>query len=117
MSKHLRAKVFKRTDDDWYGNHRLANSTRVFDYAKRAFVGSNLVETGRLVEVSLLSLPIPGGGAMSDTDTRVCVWGNDDFGMEKDFDNREDATATFLFVISQEVVNQKWLEDNRFIRS
>jgi hypothetical protein len=93
----LRAKAFKLTDDDWYSNYKLAESSNALEHRTR------------LVEVSLLSLgPVLGDG------TRVCVWGNDDCGMERDFDNQADATACFMDVLTQLVVNKKWLKSIGF---
>jgi hypothetical protein len=93
----LRAKAFKLTDDNWHDNYTLAES-------------SNYLENRtRLVEVSLLSL----GPKLTDQ-TRVCVWGNDDCGMERDFDNQADATTCFMDVLTQPVVNKKWLKSIGF---
>lgn len=73
-----RVEVYKRTTDDWYP----------------AFTSSE----GDLVEVSFLQLREDGW--------RVCVWGNDDAGMEKDFphDQENSAFCCFLEVIGMDDV-------------
>lgn len=45
---------------------------------------------------------------------RVCAWGDDDMGLEKDFDNRYDAWRCFVKVISMEFVDQQALKDLGF---
>jgi hypothetical protein len=83
----MRVEVFKRTQDDWYGNYRVVGDQRVSD----------------LVEVSFLSLE-PG-----QTSWRVCVWGNDDCGMELDFEKETEAWNMFLQVIGPSYVNRNSL--------
>jgi hypothetical protein len=96
-----RIRVFKFTDDDWYGNHKLTEAYPIYN------------NRTRLVTVSLLTLV----SNPNQTYTRVCVWGNDDYGLEKDFDNRPEAEAMFMLVISQDAVNQKWLKSKGFINA
>ncbi|MCA9495832.1 MAG: hypothetical protein KC589_02730 [Nanoarchaeota archaeon] len=55
-----RIDVFKKTSDDWYPNY-----------------------PNDMVKVSFLKLP--NILQNSDDEWRVCVWGNDDFGLERDF--------------------------------
>lgn len=71
-------RVFKLTDDDWYPSHYLG------DYYK----GQKPL-TVKLVEVSFLEL--------MDGCFRVCVWGNDDTGMELDFMPYEHDLALKMF--------------------
>jgi hypothetical protein len=87
----MRVEVFKRTQDDWYGNYKVVGDQRVSD----------------LVEVTFMNL-LPTGW-------RVCVWGNDDFGLECDFESEAEAWNIFLQVIGQEFVNQQALRDLGFI--
>lgn len=90
-------RVMKKTTCDWYPPYRLDGPYR----------GKPL----DLVEVSFLEL--------SDNSWRVCIWGADDTGKEKDFlpEQREDAWQTFVLVISQDAVNPGWLADNGFINA
>lgn len=62
-----RIEMFKETLEDWHPSYILNQGT-----------ASEI----KLVRVTLL-------GPMSDGQYRVCVWGNDDFGM--DFDSTQDA--------------------------
>lgn len=97
-----RMRVFKRTYDDWYGNHRMA-----VDYDK----DGNQVDT-RLVEVSFLKL-----NPFKETPTlwRVCVWGNDDLGMERDYLDKAEALDMFHEVINWDFVNVGQLKSNGFV--
>jgi len=87
----MRVEVFKRTQDDWYGNYKVVGDQRVSD----------------LVEVSFLNL-MPSGW-------RVCVWGNDDCGLERDFESESEAWNIFLQVIGMESVNKQPLRDLGFV--
>lgn len=57
--EHKKCEAYKQTSEDWYPSLVLDADVK-------------------LLRVSLIELL--GGG------WRVCVWGDDDFGMEKDFD-------------------------------
>ena len=61
----MRITSFRPTPDDWYSNFKIHADKRYTDT--------------KLVCLSLLSL--------SDGQYRVCVWGNDDTGMEFDTPN------------------------------
>ncbi len=98
---YIRANAFKLTDDDWYSNEKLASTCEKYQHKNK------------LVEVSCLSLP----PAKDNDTTRVCVWGNDDFGLEKDFDNRIDAMTCYIEILSQKVVNKKWLKSIGFVNA
>lgn len=91
----MQAQVFKRTQDDWYGNYKIAVDQRVSD----------------LVEVTFMNL-LPGP---TPTGWCVCVWGNDDYGLERDFESETEAWNIFLQVIGMEFVNQQALRDMGFI--
>jgi hypothetical protein len=86
--------VFKETNDDWCGNYRIVGDMRVSD----------------LVHVSFLELSWDAASLW-----RVCVWGNDDLGLELDFSSRNEAFDTFLKVISWPYVSQKSLRDIGFV--
>lgn len=73
----MRYSAFKHTTDDWYSSYRLNNYWRG-------------IKEPLLVEVSLLSL--------STGEYRVCVWGGDDFGMERDFPSDSELRARDLFL-------------------
>jgi hypothetical protein len=92
LNKHIdRITVLKYTDDDWFGNDRVMHNG----------------QWTRVVEVSLMRL-------RGDTEWRVCVWGNDDMGLEKDFSNPEEATSHFLMTICWPRVNKQLLKDAGF---
>jgi hypothetical protein len=94
------ARCFKKTEDDWAPSFGLAG------LGAWAF---NRVDT-QLVEVSLY--PPYGGTGLS----RVCVWGADDFGMERDFSEATDAQRIFLHLIQMSFVNQADLLKLNFVR-
>ncbi len=75
-----RTEVFKKTDDNWCPSWKD---------------DSNIEH----VKVSLLQL------TCSKYTHRVCAWGKDDFGLEKDFDNELEANEIFELIAGQEVVN------------
>lgn len=64
---------------------------------------------GDLVEVSFLRI--------WDGTWRVCAWGKDDFGLERDFAASQEAEAwnVFLQVIGMENVNQSSLQSLGFV--
>jgi hypothetical protein len=81
--------AFVPTSDDWYPNFK-----------------------GNLVRVRLhLSC-----GEQAKPFLRVSVWGNDDTGMELDFDAKDSASATqvFLDVLSQRSLTKAWLKQKGF---
>ena len=90
-----RVDVFKKTNDDWYP---------AFDMGGE-----------KLVEVSFIQLTpwLPE----EEREWRVCVWGNDDCGMERDFAPNEEnlAWTTFLNVIGEEYVDMKFLLSLGFV--
>ena len=52
---------------------------------------------------------------LSTGQTRVCVWGADDTGMERDFDTPEAAKAVYEEIPSP--VTREWLEEKGFVRA
>jgi hypothetical protein len=98
MKKVLR--VLKPTDENWYPSFRLNGW----------YKGT---EGALFLEVSLLnchSTAFPGDF------WRVCVWGADDFGMEKDFYEYKLAQATFLRVIGEDKITTDFLKSLNFGR-
>lgn len=79
--------VFKKTSDDWYPNY--------------------ITTCGLLLVVVTFKAtgPIP----KDNTEWVVCVWGNDDCGMEKFFTNEKEAWTTFLAIIEMETVSMSEL--------
>ena len=90
-----RVEVYKETNEDWYPCYEIEGISEM------------------LVRVSFLSL------GHDSTEWRVCVWGADDFGMEKDFkkDEREQAWTCFQNVILLQYVNVRNLVDMGFVRA
>jgi hypothetical protein len=91
----MKINVYKKTTDDWYGNYQIKEGD--------ALVTVSFTQTG----------PNP---KMYKGEFRVCVWGNDDCGMERDF-GADEATAlnTFMQVIGLENVNKDKLKELGFI--
>jgi hypothetical protein len=81
----MKINVFKKTKDNWCGNYKIIDNREVFD----------------LVEVSFMQL-LSG-------EWRVCVWGNDDFGVERDFKDQTAAFVVFQAIIQEEYVNKNTL--------
>jgi hypothetical protein len=80
-----REPIFKPTTDDWYGNYEV-------DTCKLKYLGK-----------------------LSDGKFRVAVWGNDDFGIEKDFDTESEAIDMFDKLAKYEVINHQDLYDLGFV--
>lgn len=92
----MQSRVFKLTEDEWFPPYKLAGWYKGQEGVK-------------LVEVSLLPL-----SSYPVNVWRVCVWGGDDFGMEKDLTNYEDAEKLFLEVLRLPSVTRKDLKDFGF---
>lgn len=85
----MRITCFVPVQEDWYGNYRIEGDARHADT--------------RLVQVSALSL--------SDGNYRVCVWGNDDFGLERDFEQPGQAMVLYQLIVSRPYPTQEWLKN------
>lgn len=92
MNKKITVSVFKETEDNWYPSFEIKGDAR-YKY---------------LVEVSYLEL--------SDGMWRVCVWGQDDMGMERDFEpyERMKAWEVFISIIEQHYVSYNFIKDLGF---
>lgn len=100
----LRQKVFKLTDDDWYPSYTLGQ------YHNGWAPGEV-----KLVEVTLLQFtPTPSD---PNPGYRVCVWGNDDLGMDFDVEAADKDLAVQMFhqIIAMERVNKSELEALGFV--
>lgn len=84
--------VFKLTDDDWCSSFTVNTGVQYFD----------------LVEVSFIPFDDSDGW-------RVCCWGDDDFGLEKDFFDEREAWGCFVSVIGMEKVSISKLIDMEFV--
>ena len=88
--------VFKRTTDNWYGNYKVVDDCRVSDLVEVTFCGNiSLNEQSPIY--------------------RVCVWGNDDCGIEFDTENEATAWNVFLQVIGNDDVTMKLLKQLNFM--
>lgn len=99
-----RITVFKECIGEWAPNFKLE--------------GKYKGRYANLVAVSFLKL-LPYKGEDSKEcllKYRVCVWGADDFGMERDFIHRDQALKMFNKVIAQEKISPLFLKDNDFVR-
>lgn len=90
----FRRSCFKLTQDDWYPSYQLAHH-------------HNGVQQPKLVIVSFLQLPFSG-------EYRVCVWGDDDTGMERDFTDKKEAERCFNTLLTKRHVNKKGLDSLGF---
>ncbi len=90
----INIKVFKITTDEWYPSFKLSD-----------WYEGNKPERTLLVEVSFKEL--------SNKTLRVCIWGNDDLGLERDYPETsfDQAYNTFLNIVAKDVVNKQWLID------
>ena len=110
---YKRIDIFKPTTHDWAPSYKADK------------------HVGLLVRVSLMTDMVMGKfnkGKITEGRIwhRVCVWGADDFGMEKDFEqgkdltpdpSREQALDCFLSVISLERVNPSDLRALGFVNA
>lgn len=81
-------KIVKSTEDDWYGNELLNICGHVT----------------RVVTCSLMRL-------LDQKTWRVCVWGNDDFGLEKDSESFDEIYDLFMQILVLPNVNKQKLKD------
>lgn len=85
-----RLTAYKPTRDNWFPSYTMTSPN-----------------IGHLVEVTYFSLPVG---------SRVCVWGADDFGMEKDFPPEQSKESLDLFhdILSWEYVDISALRECGF---
>jgi hypothetical protein len=88
--------VYKPTNDDWYPAYQVKG------WSNLQLVCVSFIQTG----------PDPARG---NGQWRVCVWGADDCGMERDYDDRSEAMTMFYRVISWEFVDLKLLREHGFV--
>jgi hypothetical protein len=91
----LEVKVFKPTNDDWYGSYKING-------------WHEGVKDRMLVEVIFC-------GNIGDGVWRTCVWGNDDCGMEFDCSTEAECWTMFLQVIGMESVDMVALRNLGFV--
>jgi hypothetical protein len=92
-----RQEAMMPTLDDWHPNHVLVNHP------------SGLTGGVKVSFIELLpfrKLPIMW---------RVCVWGNDDCGMEQDYEERTDALTMYNLITSWETVDKYELTKYGFV--
>jgi hypothetical protein len=82
-----RIEIYKKTNDNWYGNY---NTNEI----KLKYIGK-----------------------LTDNKFRVACWGNDDFGLERDFDYENDAIKMFELLKYKNFINHKDLYDLNFNNS
>jgi hypothetical protein len=88
--------VYKPTNDDWYPVYQVKG------WDNLQLVCVSFTQTG----------PDPARG---NGKWRVCVWGADDCGMERDYDDRSEAMTMFYRVISWEFVDLTLLLELGFV--
>lgn len=93
--------ALKPTQDDWYGNDKIDRIT----------VGGEVHRDVRIVTVTCVTL------RDDKTPYRVCVWGNDDYGLEKDYGIEEEARFNFMKILKMDWVNKQPLIDMGFINA
>lgn len=79
----MKIEVYKETDENWFGNYEIDD---------KKLVKVMFTQTG----------PFPPDNG----EWRVCVWGTDDFGMEKDFIDHDEAMKCFQTVIQFDKIKQ-----------
>lgn len=95
--------VFKCTSDNWCPSYALAQGNK----------GIKHVPAQELVEVSLLP---PRPDIEDDSGKwRVCAWGADDCGMERDFTDEQKAWRCFIDVLCLEDVTMETLKAFGFV--
>jgi len=87
----LRIECFKPTNEDWYSEYRIKDDQRY---------------KGKYVSLSLLGL--------SNGMYRVCVWGNDDFGMEWDTKDKQEAKKVYAKLALKETIEKRDLKNLDF---
>lgn len=90
----MRCEVFKYTTDDWYPSYFLDDTEDM------------------LVQVSFIKIMTKEGDNLQ---LRVCAWGNDDCGLERDFEDERTAWCCFLEVIGLEDVTMDSLIERGFV--
>lgn len=91
-----RITVYKETHDDWHPSYT------VHGWDDLKLVTVSFTQTG----------PNPDVG---DGEWRVCVWGEDDCGMERDYSDKSLALAMFNKVIQWEFVDMSDLKKHGFV--
>ena len=79
-----RTEILKHTNDDWYGNYEN-------NKCKLCYIG-----------------------LLSDGTFRVAVWGNDDFGIDKDLKTETEAIEMFNMLKEYKTINHEDLYDLGF---
>lgn len=93
----IKIDVFKETQDEWCPNFK-------FDYDN----------SQNFVRLSLLELePYQNDPKLY----RVCVWGADDDGMEKDYDTLDEAYKIFAFLVAHKYIDKPVLKKMGFVRA
>ena len=95
----MKVSVFKRTTDDWHPSYQLSGWNKGVEHQK-------------LVDVIFTQT---GPNPPVDGKWRVCVWGGDDCGLERDFSTESEAWACFLEVIGLEDVTMEALIERGFV--
>ena len=85
----MKIEVFKRTQDNWYGNFKVRDDRRVESLVMVSFHGNICSYNSKL-----------------DPIWRTSVWGNDDTGMEIDCATEAEAREKFQQVIEMEYVDR-----------
>ena len=94
--------VFKRTDDSWYPSYQLYSGNG----------DDNETRNMMLVEVTFMKLA--DDQIADDKCWRVCIWGEDDCGMEKDYISYNNAWDDFITILQMERVNRIELRELGF---
>ena len=93
-----RITVFKLTNDDWYPSYTI----------QEWYKG---VRLQRMIELSQIELGY-------DKTWRVCAWGGDDFGLERDFVGEyaeQESSDIFILLLEKGQIDTKDLTDLGFI--
>ena len=94
--------VFKRTDDSLYPSYQLYSGNGDDD------------ETRNMMLVEVTFMKLADDQIADDKCWRVCVWGDDDCGMEKDYISYNNAWDDFVAILQMEMVNMEKLRELGF---
>ena len=95
--------IFKRTSDNWYPSYQLYSGK-----------GGTDDETRNIMLVEVTFMKLADDQIADDKCWRVCIWGDDDCGMEKDYISYNEAWDEFIVVLQMEMVDMKNLSDLGF---
>lgn len=96
--KQYHKEVMKPTNDDWYPSYGVEDP-----------IPNDHNHTGGFAKLSTFPL--------SNGTFRVCVWGADDFGMERDFKSKSDANRLYKKLSESAIISKDICESHGMARA